>query len=105
MKKFVSVALIWAMLLSVVGVVNAEPKKKEGKKPDPAKLFQKLDADGDGKVTLAEFTAKRPDDKKAAAEKQFKRKDKDGDGSLTLEEFTAKPAEAPKKKKKKGDDN
>jgi len=59
------------------------------------KLFKKWDADGDGKISLEEFTAmtkaqfekngKEGYEEQAA--KRFEYKDVDGDGSLTLEEF------------------
>jgi len=63
---------------------DAKPKR------DPAEVFKKLDANGDGKVSLEEFKA-GPAGKKdpAKAEEIFKKKDKDGDGFLTLEEFSA----------------
>lgn len=65
---------------------GAEAKPKR----DPAEVFKKLDANGDGKVSLEEFKA-GPAGKKdpAKAEEIFKKKDKDNDGSLTLEEFSA----------------
>ena len=42
-----------ALSVSVSGVAKAEEKAK--KKPDPAKMFEKKDADGDGALTLDEF--------------------------------------------------
>jgi Ca2+-binding EF-hand superfamily protein len=59
------------------------------------KYFAKWDADGDGKMSLEEFTAmtkvqfekKGKDGYEAEAAKRFEYKDENGDGSLTLEEF------------------
>lgn len=59
------------------------------------KYFAKWDADGDGKMTLEEFTAMTKvqfekngkEGYEAEAAKRFEFKDMDGDGSLTLEEF------------------
>ncbi len=70
----------------------AAPAAGDAAKPkrDPAEVFKKLDANGDGKISLDEFKA-GPAGKKdpAKAEEIFKKKDKDGDGFLTLEEFSA----------------
>lgn len=91
--KRVSFALVGLALIggSFVQAADEEPKKKR----DPEKLFARLDADKDGKLTLAEFVGKREGEKKSKAEAAFARKDKDKDGSLSKEEFVAKP----KKKK------
>lgn len=83
MKKFLALALIAAMFSP--GILFAQDKKK----PDPEAQFKKLDKDGDGKVSLAEFKGKRTGDKATKAEEQFKKRDKDSDGFLTLEEFKA----------------
>jgi hypothetical protein len=70
----------------------AAPAAGDAAKPkrDPAEVFKKLDANGDGKVSLEEFKA-GPAGKKdpVKAEENFKRRDKDNDGFLTLEEFSA----------------
>ena len=68
--------------------------EKEKKKQDPAAVFAKKDANGDGKLSKEEFLKGQKD--AAKAEKSFGARDKDGDGSISKEEFTA----APKKKKK-----
>lgn len=62
----------------------AKPKR------DPAESFKKLDANGDGKLTLEEFLAgpqgkKDPDKAKA----YFQKLDKDNTGSITLEQWVA----------------
>ena len=70
----------------------AAPAAGDAAKPkrDPAEVFKKLDANGDGKLTLEEWLAspqgkKDPDKAKAA----FQKWDKDNTGSLTLEQWVA----------------
>lgn len=47
----------------------------------------KWDADGDGKMSLSEFTTAR-------VERMMKGADKNGDGKITLDEWKARPAAA-----------
>jgi len=67
------------------------PKGPDGpgkKRPDPEKVFKKLDADSSGSVSLEEFKAgPRAKEDPAKAEEIFKKIDKDGNGELSLEEF------------------
>ncbi len=56
--------------------------------PTLEKRFQNFDKNGDGSISLKEFTNPRKKDKRAAAEKQFKRKDKNQDGKMSLQEFS-----------------
>jgi hypothetical protein len=59
-------------------------------RPDPQKRFQKLDTDGNGSISLAEFKAcPRAQKNEAKADKIFKKFDTDSSGSLTLEEIKA----------------
>ena len=77
---------------------TAKPADPAKPKPDPEKVFKKLDTDGDGSISLEEFKASpRGQKDPAKAEEFFKKKDKDGDGKLSLEEFKA---EGGKKKAK-----
>lgn len=101
---------IWSTLLVLtvacligLNASAAEKKKDEAKKPhkSPEEIFQMLDKDNDGKVTLDEFKAnKKTPEQVEKAEKAFKKRDADGDGALTLEEFTAAPKKGDKEKKK-----
>ena len=67
------------------------PRKPGGPgkgRPDPEKIFGKLDADSSGAVTLEEFKAgPRAKEHPEKAEEIFKKIDKDGNGELSLEEF------------------
>jgi Ca2+-binding EF-hand superfamily protein len=78
-----------------------KPKKaKADKTPDAARLFDRLDANGDGKVELDEVPQKRRD----MFQKLLARVDKDGDGAVTREEFAkaGPPDAAPGKPAKPG---
>jgi Ca2+-binding EF-hand superfamily protein len=80
----------------------------KGQKPDPAARFAKMDADGNGSVSLEEFKAshekrmeamKKHKGENAPAEgrtppppeKIFERMDRNGDGAISLEEFKSGP--------------
>jgi hypothetical protein len=56
--------------------------------PTVEKRFQNFDKNGDGSISLKEFTNPRPKDKRAAVEKQFQRRDKNQDGKMSLQEFS-----------------
>jgi hypothetical protein len=59
-------------------------KAKSDASADRAPLFKKLDVDGDGKLTRAEFGVGRS---AADAAEWFARRDADGDGFVSREEF------------------
>ena len=77
---------------------SVDASAQEKKKADPAKVFARKDANGDGKLSKEEFTKGAKD--AAMAEKAFGAKDKDKDGSLSKEEFAAAPAKKKKKEAK-----
>lgn len=99
------------VLTVVLGLLSVECFAKGGKKRannspviSAEEMFKKLDLNGDGKLTLAEYKDAKTDQNEA--EKEFKAMDKDGDGAVTLEEFKNRPtpekSSLPKSAKKKG---
>lgn len=62
-----------------------DPKTTARQRQDRAALFEKKDADRDGKLTRSEFLANQPDP--AEAPKRFERFDADKDGVLSRDEF------------------
>jgi hypothetical protein len=79
--------LMTAALAAALAVPTFAADPPEPKKPrDLDKVFQKLDANSDSKVSFEEFKGKRDETK---ARKLFDRKDADKDGNLSLEEFKA----------------
>lgn len=63
---------------------------QEKKRPDPEKIFKKLDSDGNGSVSLEELKASHKGQKDPAkAEEVFKKIDADSNGSISEQEFKA----------------
>ncbi len=66
---------------------EAAPRGPEGRRPDerpgPQRIFRRLDANGDGKVSLDEV----PEPRKEGFKQLIARGDKDGDGALSSAEF------------------
>lgn len=99
-KILIALGLVAAMLLST-GITRAEDaKEKKGRfqgklkgRFDPEKLFEKMDADSDGKVTKKEFKAffenlgKIGEKLAEFADTIFDRLDEDGNGKLTKDEL------------------
>lgn len=79
--------ILFALLVAANVSFGADEKKADKPKADPAAVFAKKDANGDGKLSKEEFLKGSKD--AAKSETQFAAKDKDKDGSLTKEEFTA----------------
>lgn len=71
-----------ALMLSAAPALAGHHEGKDGGKQCPKhKMFDKMDADGNGSVSKAEFTAFHA--------KKFDKMDVDGDGVLTKEEKKA----------------
>ncbi len=99
MKRVLAWVCLCGFMVSLTGQVVAEDKKPEKKKPDLEAVFKKIDADGDGFVTLEEMTKGKKEGKaKEAATKLHGRLDKDKDGKVSKEEFLKRGKKAPKKK-------
>jgi Ca2+-binding EF-hand superfamily protein len=80
--------LVGATMVSMDSFARAErgePGRGSGGPGPRLSLLERLDSNGDGVLTLDEFTAKSAE----RAEFLFDRKDADGDGLLSLDEFTA----------------
>lgn len=81
-----------AMLAAMVGGGAAQSWGQDAA-PDAGALFQRLDKDGDGKLTKGEI----PEEQTRIFERLLRRGDKNSDGALTREEFVEanRPEERP----------
>lgn len=102
MRKVMRHSIIFGGVLSLVLIpafagehYDSEEGKSTGEKGRHGGWFQKLDEDGDGKVSQEEFQNR--------AEEKFDKMDGDGDGSITEEEWR-EAVEHWKEKHKKGHD-
>jgi hypothetical protein len=90
MKTYLPIIGAMAIATSLTFAQDA-PKGPGGPRkgrPDPEKIFKKLDADGNGSVSLEEFKAgPRAQEHPEKADEIFKKIDKDDNGELSLEEF------------------
>ena len=92
----VSTSFLAILALSAVTSFAADgdaPKKPEGDKGkpkmSPEEIIKKLDTDGDGKVSKAEWMASpRAKKDEAKATERFSKMDKNADGFITLDELT-----------------
>jgi hypothetical protein len=81
-----------AALAALAGAAYAQPPGggRPGMTPEErAAAFDKADANKDGKLDKAEFTATLPEQAAAMADQILERRDTNKDGSLSKEEFTA----------------
>ena len=95
--------LFRAVMAAVVVACCVPAARAQGsrKTPDPAKVFSRKDANGDGKITADEFKAGMREEQAAKSGKRFAKLDRNGDGTLSREEFTAGMKEAAEKRKNK----
>lgn len=75
--------------LLILGAAVTQAADKPKAKPDPAKVFARKDADGDGSLTVEEFKKGLKEKALERADKRFGKLDTDGDGKLSLAEFEA----------------
>jgi len=75
--------------LLLIGAVAAQAADKPKGKPDPAKLFERKDTDGDGQLTLEEFKVGLKGKALDNADKRFKKIDADGNGKVSMDELKA----------------
>jgi hypothetical protein len=92
MKKLLALSAV-AIALSTTPAFADRHEDGDHKKGQKGKMFEKLDADGDGTVTKAEFLS--------VHEEHFAKMDADGDGSITKEESEAAREEWRAKMKEK----
>lgn len=86
MKKTTTLATVVAVTL--VGSALCHAQEVDKKKQN----FEKLDADKNGSLTLAEYTSKINTPERAEA---FNARDTDKNGALSLQEFSTPPAKKP----------
>ncbi|WP_430466624.1 hypothetical protein [Winogradskyella ouciana] len=99
---------LFVVAIGSMAFCNAQ--EREGKrKPNPEKIFKKLDSDANGSISLEEFKANRMKDesKVELLEKRFARMDADSSGDLDMVEFKKALARMKGRKdhKPKHDDN
>ena len=83
-------ALAIATSLSSAQTKPATGPHGQGKPPSPEQIFKKLDTNGDGFLSLAEFKARpKAQENPARAEAVFKKIDTNGDGKISLDELKA----------------
>jgi Ca2+-binding EF-hand superfamily protein len=93
MYRLPNVLTVTAALLLTAGVSPAQDAKQEARKIEPDKLFKKLDANNDGKLSREEFKKVtelglvRLKDRAEILDKLFDRLDANADGVLSGEEF------------------
>ena len=95
MKRIITIIAALTMSLAFITTAEAKKPKGEGKGGDPAAMFDAKDADKDGFLTKAEFTAGSKDAAKAGAhfDKMAKGADK-----ISKADFIAAAAGHKKKK-------
>ena len=101
MKTVTALATTLVAAISLGTTVTASAKDGE-KKQIAAERFEKLDADGDHKLTLQEYIARRSEDDSIRAAKIFAKMDADNDGSVSPAEFQAGAKYRSEQRKDKG---
>ena len=93
-KNMISKTLkLSVLIIAICAVSFTEAQERQRKhRPSPEELFQKLDANDDGELSLDEFKDKRQrkEIKEETLNEHFKELDTDSNGSLSQEEFKAR---------------
>jgi len=84
MKALIAGLTIAGLLAGTSTAFAAAGGKGKKNERDPAQLFKKLDANGDGQLTFEEFKGQREEER---ARKTFARMDADKNGVLKVDEF------------------
>jgi len=84
MKTFNMMALIAAAITLNSGCMMAARAVAKQRQPDPGKIFESADTNGDGVITRGEFHAAR--------ERLFARLDRNGDGFIDKEDLSGRLA-------------
>jgi hypothetical protein len=87
LPKRLAVAVIFAAAIAAPALAQHAPPTPEQR----AARFDKADANKDGKLTKAEFTASLPADRQARADKVWVRVNPTGKDSVTKAEYLAAP--------------
>lgn len=95
-RAFCVAALVAGCCFGAMTSLAADAPKKER---DPAKFFDKKDADGDGFLTLDEFKAGMPEKAAGKADARFAKIDANGDSKVSRDELKAGMEKAQKRKK------
>jgi len=84
-----SIAILSSLVLSIMITRAEEGGEREGhKKPNPGERFQKVDTDGSGSISLAEFQATpRGKENPERAAEIFGKIDADSSGDLSKDEM------------------
>lgn len=110
MKTYLNIIGVMALASSLTFAEEGQkgPRKPGGPgkhRPNPEVIFEKLDADGSGSVTIEEFkSGPRAKENPEKAGEIFKKIDKDANGEVSLEEFKSHRPPHHRKPKKDGDD-
>jgi Ca2+-binding EF-hand superfamily protein len=88
--KIVKVGLYFTVLTALT-FVNAQERRGK-KRANPEKVFQKLDANSDGELSLEEFKDKLQRDEAQAdmLDERFQELDTDASGTVSMKEFTTR---------------